>query len=79
MEFTPRGRQVAKYILSGYETPEIAKELKISQITVKRHLQRLYRQFGIDDGVKRVKLARILWNLSTAAERSQPKSESLSS
>jgi DNA-binding NarL/FixJ family response regulator len=73
MKLTPRRKQVADFVLSGYGPKEISKELKISEVTVKRHLEKVYLLFGITDGVKRVKLARMLWT-ATAAERSQSKS-----
>jgi FixJ family two-component response regulator len=47
--------------LQGCENPEIARELNMAQRTVKEHLKRLFLSFGITDGVKRVKLATLLY------------------
>ena len=57
----PREQQIADLVLQGYGTEEMAAELKIKRRTVKAHLARLFMRFGIRSGIKRVKLATLLY------------------
>jgi DNA-binding NarL/FixJ family response regulator len=57
----PRERQIVDLLLQGCDNSEIAKELNIARRTVKAHFNRLFLRFGITDGIKRVKLAILLY------------------
>jgi DNA-binding NarL/FixJ family response regulator len=57
---TPRTKQVVELLLEGCNNTEIGERLGISPRTVKSHLHSLYLRFGVRDGVKRIKLARLL-------------------
>jgi len=39
-----RGRAVVKWLIRGYTSKEIAQQLRITEQTVKEHIQRLMRQ-----------------------------------
>jgi DNA-binding NarL/FixJ family response regulator len=56
-----RERQVAELLLAGCGNKEISKELHIASRTVKAILNKLFMRFGITDGIKRVKLAAMLY------------------
>jgi DNA-binding NarL/FixJ family response regulator len=53
--------QIVELLMQGCENPEIARQLKITCRTVKAHFTRLFRHFEITSGVKRVKLATLLY------------------
>ena len=57
----PREQQIVELLLQGCENAEIARELKMAPRTVKAHFNRLFLRFGISSGVKRVKLATLLY------------------
>ena len=57
----PRERQIVELLLGGCVNAEIARELKMAPRTVKAHFNKLYLRFGISDGIKRVKLATLLY------------------
>src|ERR1700747_3158422 len=57
----PRERQVVELLLQGCDNDEISKQLNMARRTVKAHFNRLFVRFGIDSGVKRVKLATLLY------------------
>jgi DNA-binding NarL/FixJ family response regulator len=57
----PRERQIIELLLLGCDNAEIARELKMAHRTVKAHFNRLYLRFGISDGIKRVKLATLMY------------------
>lgn len=61
VQLAPRERQVVELLLQGCNNPEIAKQLNIAHRTVKANLNRLFLRFGITSGVKRVKLATLLY------------------
>jgi DNA-binding CsgD family transcriptional regulator len=63
-----REEQIAALLLQGCSNTEIARELKMKPRTVKAHFNRLFERFEIKDGVKRVKLATLLYRRSTATE-----------
>jgi DNA-binding NarL/FixJ family response regulator len=54
-------RQVADLLLAGCDNKEISKKLHIALRRVKTILAKLFMRFGITDGVKRVKLAALLY------------------
>ena len=59
---SPRQAQIADLLLEGCgNSKEIAKELGIKQCTAKAHLNRLYMKYRITSGIKRVKLAVMLY------------------
>jgi DNA-binding NarL/FixJ family response regulator len=57
----PREQQVIDLLLQGCDNAEIASQLKMALRTVKAHFNRLFLRFGITDGIKRVKLATLLY------------------
>lgn len=57
----PREQQVAELLLQGCGNAEIANQMEITLRAVKAHLNRLFLRFGITKGVKRVKLATLLY------------------
>ena len=61
----PRERQIVELLLQGCVNAEIACELKMAPRTVKAHFNRLYLRFGISDGIKRVKLATMMYRRQT--------------
>ena len=67
---SPREQQIAELLLQGCDNAEIAKQLKMNQRTVKAHFNRLFVRFGIHDGIKRVKLATLLYRKRLRSEAS---------
>ena len=61
----PRERQIVELLLLGCDNAEIARELKMAPRTVKAHFNRLYLRFGISNGIKRVKLATLMYRRQT--------------
>ena len=61
----PRERQIVELLLQGCVNAEIARELKMAPRTVKAHFNQLYLRFGISDGIKRVKLATMMYRRQT--------------
>jgi DNA-binding NarL/FixJ family response regulator len=57
----PRQRQIVELLMQGCDNAEIARQLNIALRTVKAHLNRLFLRFGITGGIKRVKLATLLY------------------
>jgi len=57
----PREQQIVELLLQGCDNAEIASQLKMARRTVKAHFNRLFLRFGITDGIKRVKLATLLY------------------
>lgn len=60
IRLTPRERDIVGLLLLGCDNSEIGKNLNIAPRTVKAHFSRLYLRFGIVDGVKRVKLCKLV-------------------
>ena len=58
---SPRETQVIDLLLQGCDNAEIASELNLTTRTVKAHFNRIFLRFGITGGVKRVKLATMLY------------------
>jgi DNA-binding NarL/FixJ family response regulator len=65
----PRERQIINLLLQGCDNSEIAKQLNIAERTVKAHFNRLFLRFGIKGGIKRVKLATLLYRRQLWFER----------
>jgi DNA-binding NarL/FixJ family response regulator len=57
----PREKQIVELLLQGCDNAEIASQLKMARRTVKAHFNRLFLRFGITGGIKRVKLATLLY------------------
>jgi DNA-binding NarL/FixJ family response regulator len=57
----PRSKQVAELLLLGCTNADIAKSAGMRRRTVKAHMARLFRHYGIEGGIKRVKLAVALY------------------
>jgi len=57
----PREQRIVELLLQGCDNAEIATELKMARRTVKAHFNRLFLRFGITGGIKRVKLATLLY------------------
>src|SRR5262249_35817311 len=75
----PRERQVVELLLQGCDNDEISRQLHMARRTVKAHFNRLFVRFGITGGVKRVKLATLLYRrqlCSQQAVQESPMSES---
>jgi DNA-binding NarL/FixJ family response regulator len=51
----PREQQIVELLLQGCDNAEIASQLKMA------HFNRLFLRFGITGGIKRVKLATLLY------------------
>ena len=67
----PRERQIIDLLLQGCDNSEIARQLNIAERTVKAHFNRLFLRFGIKGGIKRVKLATLLYRRQLCMERQQ--------
>jgi hypothetical protein len=63
----PREQQIAELLLQGCDNDEIAKQLNMARRTVKAHFNRLFLRFGINGGIKRVKLATLLYRRQTCS------------
>ena len=65
----PREQQIAELLLQGCDNTEIARQLKMARRTVKAHFNRLFLRFSITGGIKRVKLATILYRRQLCSDR----------
>lgn len=72
----PREQQIADLLLQGCDNDEIARQLKMARRTVKAHFNRLFLRFGITNGIKRVKLATLLYRRQLCSEANATGSES---
>src|SRR5215471_4705590 len=73
-EFNRLGRreqQIVDLLLQGCDNSEIARNLNMAERTVKAHFNRLFLRFGIKDGIKRVKLATLLYRRQLWLEKRQ--------
>src|SRR5690242_8721382 len=64
----PRERQVVELLLQGCDNDEISQQLHMARRTVKAHFNRLFLRFGITGGIKRVKLATLLYRRQLCSE-----------
>jgi regulatory LuxR family protein len=64
-----RERQIIDLLLQGCDNSEIAQDLNIAERTVKAHFNRLFLRFGIKGGIKRVKLATMLYRRQLWSEK----------
>jgi DNA-binding NarL/FixJ family response regulator len=70
-EMGPREQQIVDLLLQGCDNSEIARDLNIAERTVKAHFNRLFLRFGIKGGIKRVKLATLLYRRQLWQEKQQ--------
>jgi DNA-binding NarL/FixJ family response regulator len=63
-----RDRQIADLLLQGCSNAEIAQLLNMNPRTVKARFKRLFRHFDIRGGIKRVKLATLLYRRDTCSD-----------
>ena len=68
----PREQQVLELLLQGCDNAEIANQLKMALRTVKAHLNRLFLRFGIRGGIKRVKLATLVYRRQSCSQMDDP-------
>jgi len=68
IQLTRREREIVELLLLGCGVAEISKNLNIAPRTVKCHFSRLYLRFGIIGGIKRVKLATLLYRRHVCAQ-----------
>src|SRR5271166_828194 len=66
----PREKEIVELLLQGCDNAEIAAQLKMARRTVKAHFNRLFLRFGINSGIKRVKLATTLYRRQLCLEES---------
>ena len=65
----PREQQIVELLLQGCDNAEIARQLKMARRTVKAHFNRLFLRFGINGGIKRVKLATLLYRRQLCSQQ----------
>ena len=70
-----REERIVELLLQGCDNDEIARQLHIACRTVKAHFNRLFLRFGITSGVKRVKLATLLYRRQLRLEANVAKRE----
>src|SRR5580704_11639935 len=64
----PREQQIVDLLLQGCGNTEIADIVGMNRRTVKAHFNRLFVKFGISGGIKRVKLATLLYRRQLCLE-----------
>ncbi len=74
-QLAPRERQIIDLLLQGCDNAEIARDLNMAERTVKAYFNRLFLRFGIKGGIKRVKLATLLYRRQLWMETQQPPAE----
>jgi DNA-binding NarL/FixJ family response regulator len=72
----PREQQIVELLLQGCDNAEIATQLNMARRTVKAHFNRLFLRFGINSGIKRVKLATLLYRRQACTRLSDTEAES---
>jgi DNA-binding NarL/FixJ family response regulator len=68
VRLSPREQQVVELLLQGCDNAEIGTQLTMARRTVKAHFNRLFLRFGITGGIKRVKLATLLYRRQACLE-----------
>ena len=71
----PREQKITELLLQGCDNAEIAKEMNMARRTVKAHFNRLFLRFGIRNGIKRVKLATLLYRRQLWLEKNDTETE----
>src|ERR1700739_606384 len=64
-----REQQIVELLLQGCDNDEIARQLKMARRTVKACFNRLYLRFGITSGIKRAKLATLLYRVKRVSQK----------
>ncbi len=67
----PREQEIVDLLLQGCSNAEIAKTMGMNRRTVKAHFNRLFEKFGIHGGIKRVKLATLLYRRQLCLESNE--------
>jgi DNA-binding NarL/FixJ family response regulator len=70
-KLSERDRQIVALLLRGWDNKAIAGQLGMPLRTVKAHFHRMFRQFGITTGIKRVKLAVLMYNAQLRKEENE--------
>ena len=70
-----REQQIVELLLQGCDNDEIARQLHMARRTVKAHFNRLFLRFGITSGIKRVKLATLLYRRQLCLEANVTENE----
>src|SRR5882757_11021560 len=73
----PREQQIVELLLQGCDNAEIARQLNMARRTVKAHFNRLFLRFGITGGIKRVKLATLLYRRQLCSQTNGTENASL--
>src|SRR5207253_10027082 len=61
VQLARREQQIVDLLIQGCDNAEISKQLNMAKRTVKAHFNRLFLRYGITSGIKRVKLATLLY------------------
>lgn len=61
---TAQQRKVAQHLVNGWENEAIARDLNVKVRTVKAIMHRMFRKYKVTSGIKRVKLAVLLYRES---------------
>jgi DNA-binding CsgD family transcriptional regulator len=72
-----RDQEIVDLLLQGCDNAEIANQLNMAHRTVKARFNRLFVKFGIRRGIKRVKLAVLLYRRQLCQQASATGQESL--
>ena len=51
---TPRERKIFNLLIQNYSTKEIAKELNISEKTVRNHISNVIQKLGVDSRIQAI-------------------------
>lgn len=51
---TPREREIFNLLIQNYSTKDIAKELEISEKTVRNHISNVIQKLGVDSRIQAV-------------------------
>jgi DNA-binding CsgD family transcriptional regulator len=68
-ELSPRQHEVLQRLVSGQRTPVIARELFLSQNTVRNHLSAIFRRFGVHSQSQLLERLKSLSTPTTATEQ----------
>jgi DNA-binding CsgD family transcriptional regulator len=72
-ELSPRQHDILQRLVAGQRTPAIARDLFLSQNTVRNHLSAIFRRFGVHSQSQLLERVKSLQSSSTAtAENPQP-------